>query len=150
VNGRIARHALSRACSLHRYARTHTNRREAPDSVMPGSPGLDFESEESTHTKPGAPSFRVLCERVGIHEPHARSALRLDGQSPLGWPFLADHFSHWAHNQRMNTISSRQQSSVPQSLGPLVPWSLFFALPPPPPPVEIVFFDEEFSVTTNE
>jgi len=45
----------------------------------------------------------------------------------------------------MNEIGNEQN----YSLSP-VPCSLFFALPPPPPPVEIVFFDEEFSVTTNE
>ena len=53
-----------------------------------------------------------------------------------GRPVLADHFPHRAHNQSMNTLSSRAlplslSPLVPQSLGPLVPWSPVCTPPPP-------------------
>ena len=79
---------------------------------------------------PGRP--RTPCERRA-------SGCRTAG----GGQSFADHFPRRAHNQSMNTLSSRalpqslspsvpQSLSplVPQSLGPLVPWSLSYPHPP--------------------
>ena len=72
----------------------------------------------------GCSIHRALCDGWDTTNPERAAPLP-------GRPILADHFPSQAHNQSMNTLSSRVvlSPSVPQSLSPLVPQSLSPSVP---------------------
>ena len=112
-----------------------------------------FCSSRRNHCKTARPDKRGhSAAKISEHSlRHSRTAaiIQIDGQCWLrkrdqsgrtiasSLQSIADHFPPRAHNQSMNTNISCGAFPVPQSLSPLVPWSLGPLVPvlPPPPPL---------------